>query len=83
MVYTSEEKLMYSIRENKLMISSATSTSSWGSFVILPVLFFIVYLVLIGFGIYCMILFIKLATRGIKALDIYITEKKGNQNKDI
>jgi hypothetical protein len=59
-----------------------TVTSS-GAFFILPVLLFIVYLVLIGFGVYCMILFIKLAIRGIKALDIYIAEKKENQTKNM
>jgi hypothetical protein len=64
-------------------MSEAASTSSWGSFFIFPVLIILIYVVLIGFGIYCMILFIKLARRGIKALDIYITEKKENQSKDI
>lgn len=35
---------------------------------------------LIGLGIYSMVLFIKLARRGIKALDIYIDRnKKDNQ----
>ncbi len=32
----------------------------------------VIYLVLIGLGIYGFVLFIKLAHRGIKALDIYI-----------
>ena len=31
----------------------------------------IIYLGLIGLSIYCMVLFIKLATRGIEALDNY------------
>jgi heme/copper-type cytochrome/quinol oxidase subunit 2 len=63
--------------------SAVGSTSSWGAFMFLPILIFIIYLLLIGFGIYCMILFIKLATRGIKALDIYIAEKKENKSKEI
>ncbi|MUG47664.1 hypothetical protein [Paenibacillus woosongensis] len=46
-----------------------------GLFSIFPVLIFLVYLVLIGLSVYCIILFIKLARRGIKALDIYIHEK--------
>lgn len=36
------------------------------------------YLGIIGLSIYCFILFIKLATRGIKALDIYIEKNKYN-----
>jgi|LGVF01.2.fsa_nt_gb hypothetical protein len=39
---------------------------------VLPSILMLVYLGLIGLGIYCMMLFIKLATRGIKALDIFI-----------
>lgn len=39
------------------------------------ILFFLIYGVIIlgylGISIYCIVLFIKLATRGIKALDIY------------
>ncbi|MEF2965807.1 hypothetical protein V3851_08200 [Paenibacillus sp. M1] len=34
------------------------------------------YLVMAGLSIYCLILFIKLANRGIQALDIYIAEKR-------
>lgn len=33
------------------------------------------YIGLAGLFVYCLILFIKLAHRGIKALDIYINEK--------
>ncbi|WP_181586433.1 hypothetical protein [Paenibacillus taichungensis] len=36
-------------------------------------------LVLLGLGVYILILFIKLAHRGIKALDIYINEKRGER----
>lgn len=36
----------------------------------------IIYLGLLGLSIYCLILFIKLAHRGIQALDLYIDEKK-------
>jgi hypothetical protein len=41
---------------------------------------FIIALVLCGLSIYCLILFIKLATRGIKALDIYISKNGENKN---
>ena len=37
------------------------------------------YLILLGISIYALVLFIMLAKRGIKALDIYINEKS---NKD-
>ena len=40
----------------------------------------IIMLGLFGIGIYCMGLFIKLANRGIKALDIYINEKTNNKS---
>lgn len=40
----------------------------------------LIYLVLIAFVIYCLVLFIKFANRGIKALDLYIKEKE-NENK--
>lgn len=38
----------------------------------------LLYLGILGLSIYCFILFIKLATRGIKALDIYIEKNKYN-----
>lgn len=34
---------------------------------------------MLGFSIYCLVLFVKLAQRGIRALDIYINK---NENKD-
>lgn len=37
--------------------------------------FLVIYVPLLGASIYAFILFIKLARRGIKALDIYIEEK--------
>ena len=37
--------------------------------------FSIIYLILIGVSIFAFVLFVKLALRGIKALDIYINEK--------
>ena len=40
---------------------------------LIPIL--VIYLPLLGASIYAFILFVKLATRGIKALDIYIEEK--------
>ncbi|PWW40809.1 MULTISPECIES: hypothetical protein [Paenibacillus] len=36
-------------------------------------------LVLFGLGVYALILFIKLANRGIQALDIYLYEKRGER----
>ncbi|MDQ6420592.1 hypothetical protein RB620_14270 [Paenibacillus sp. LHD-117] len=53
-------------------MGAATVGASFGMISIL-LLFF--YLVLAGLGVYCLILFIRLAHRGIKALDIYIDEK--------
>ena len=41
--------------------------------IIIP--FLVIYLPLVAVSIYAFILFVKLATRGIKALDIYIEEK--------
>lgn len=35
----------------------------------------LIFLLRIGGGIYCAVLFIKFARRGIKALDIYLEEK--------
>lgn len=55
-----------------------------GGFIIMssmmPMLFInlIIILTLLGIGIYGFILFVKLANRGIKALDIYINEKTNN-----
>jgi len=40
----------------------------------------LIYLALIGISIYCLVLFIRLAHRGIQALDLYINEKR-NQNR--
>lgn len=39
----------------------------------------VLYIGLLGVSIYMMILMIKLARRGIKALDIYINEKSSNK----
>lgn len=39
----------------------------------------IINLILLGFIVYAFVLFIKLALRGIKALDIYINEKSNNK----
>ncbi|MEO2204644.1 hypothetical protein ABGV42_12905 [Paenibacillus pabuli] len=36
-------------------------------------------LVLYGLGVYALILFIKLAQRGIHALDIFLSEKRGER----
>lgn len=39
----------------------------------------IINFILLGLGIYSFVLFVKLAHRGVKALDIYISEKKNNK----
>lgn len=46
-----------------------------GSFAIINL---IIFLGLLGMLVYAFILFVKLAQRGIKALDIYINEKTNN-----
>jgi hypothetical protein len=43
---------------------------------LLRILMIFFYIVMIVISVYCFILFIKLAHRGIKALDIYIKEKQ-------
>ncbi len=41
--------------------------------------FLIIYLTILGLGIYAFVLFVKLATRGIKALDIYIEKNRNDR----
>jgi hypothetical protein len=54
-------------------------SNAWSSFSLITGIIQLVYLILIGFSVYCLVLFVKLARRGIKALDIYIKEKdEGN-----
>lgn len=36
---------------------------------------FVIYLIMLGLSLYAFVLFVKLARRGIKALDLYIIEK--------
>jgi hypothetical protein len=48
-------------------------------FSILSFINLIIILGLLGLGIYGFVLFVKLANRGIKALDIYINEKTNNK----
>jgi len=43
------------------------------------ILFFVLYIGLLGLSIYLMIQLIKLTQRGIKALDLYIDEKSSNR----
>lgn len=38
-------------------------------------IYFVILIAMFGLGIYAFVLFIKLANRGIQALDIYIDEK--------
>ncbi|MBB6672691.1 hypothetical protein [Cohnella nanjingensis] len=55
-------------------------TGASGGFLFsLPILFILIYIVLFGVGVYCLILFIQLARRGIQALDLYIAEKKSEK----
>ncbi|SFB50271.1 hypothetical protein SAMN05216312_110208 [Cohnella sp. OV330] len=49
------------------------------TFSLLPILMLIIYGLFILLGLYSLYLFIKLATRGITALDIYIDEKKNKR----
>lgn len=42
----------------------------------LHMLTILLYLVVVGLSIYCLVLFIKVARRGIVALDIYINKNK-------
>jgi hypothetical protein len=49
------------------------------SFRVLSFISQIINLGLFGIGIYGFMLFVKLANRGIKALDIYINEKTNNK----
>ena len=56
--------------------------SSFSGFYFLSsILFFIIWVGLLGLGIYSFILFIKLARRGIRALDIYINEKENGRGQ--
>ena len=48
------------------------SPSSMGGFIM--IIYMIFMLGCFGLSVYCLILFIKLARRGIKALDIYINK---------
>lgn len=50
----------------------ATVGASLGIF---SILLFLFYIIIAGLSVYCLILFIRLAHRGIRALDIYINEK--------
>jgi hypothetical protein len=46
----------------------------------LPIFIILIYLFLFGAGVYCIFLFIKLARRGIIALDLYINEKRNGRH---
>ncbi|AJG98719.1 MULTISPECIES: hypothetical protein [Clostridium] len=49
---------------------------------ILIIVYLILSIVIFALSIYAFILFIKLANRGIRALDIYIGEKEGHAKGD-
>lgn len=55
--------------------------SRMGVFTFVSFINLIIILGLIVMGVYGFILFVKLANRGMKALDIYIDEKTNNNNK--
>lgn len=46
----------------------------------ITIVYLAILLVFIGLSIYSFVLFVKLAKRGIKALDIYIDEKSNKYN---
>ena len=52
-----------------------------GFYFLSSILFIIIWVGLLGLGIYSFILFIKLARRGIRALDIYINEKENERGQ--
>ena len=43
---------------------------------VFSILFMLIYVGALGLGIYCVVLFIKFTKRAIKALDIYLEEKR-------
>ena len=45
---------------------------------LLPILMIIFYLPMIGLSVACMVYFIRLGNKGMKALDIYIQNNGGN-----
>ena len=51
-------------------------------FTIFALVFLIFLIVMIGLGIWGFIYFVRLANRGIKALDIYINEKSNKKSDD-
>lgn len=56
--------------------------NSFSPFYFLPALFaFLIWFSILGMGIYSFVLFVKLARRGIKALDIYINEKENGKTQ--
>ena len=57
-----------------------SDASNIGWFAGLPILILVIYLITIGLSIYAFVLFVKLARRGIKALDIHLEEKKNGRN---
>lgn len=51
------------------------SDQAVGLFTIFPVFMLLLYLILTGFGIYCLVLFIRLGSQGLKPL-IFILMRK-------
>lgn len=50
-----------------------------GGILVFSLINIVLLLTIFGVSIYCFVLFIKLAKKGIKALDIYINEKPNNK----
>ncbi|AFH66137.2 hypothetical protein ACVNS2_36245 [Paenibacillus caseinilyticus] len=48
-------------------------------FSVMSIFAIIIYLGMLGLFVYAFVLFVKLARRGITALDLYIEEKRGNR----
>ncbi|WP_379126876.1 hypothetical protein [Paenibacillus sp. sgz500958] len=48
---------------------------------IIGLFFFLIWLAALGLGIYAFVLFVKLARRGITALDLYIYDKKRSHHE--
>ncbi|PKM96125.1 MAG: hypothetical protein CVU84_03915 [Firmicutes bacterium HGW-Firmicutes-1] len=48
----------------------------------LHIVILLIYLFFIGISIYCLVLFVKLARRGILALDIYILQNKQKESQE-
>ena len=83
-MYNTGIELFVGLQYNKWNYVTYILINDWGirvmsdfsAMYLLPgAIMLLIWPVIVGLGIYSLILFIKLARRGIKALDIYINEK--------